>query len=107
MSDFERRRCQRPLGTISRGFKAADPIFAGVATPHVAPPRMDEIALDRLAGERFALSGPIVERAGLEAEIQRASLSVGRENPGRPIGPRLRLGLGLGLSLSVRERRRP
>jgi hypothetical protein len=44
--------------------------------------RKDSIALDGLAPEGVARRGPVLERAGLEIEIERLAIGTDRENAG-------------------------
>ena len=61
---------------------------------HVAAARDDGVALDRLALEGVALGGPVLERAGLEVEVER--LAVGAEREGRLPGALEWLSIGQG-----------
>src|SRR5205814_885786 len=77
MRHLERHRGERALRLVAVQLVAADPVLALVVALHVAAALGDGVALDRLALERLTLGGPVLERAGLEVEIER--LAVGAD----------------------------
>ena len=76
MCDLEGRRRERPGGNIEQLFKAADPEFARVIASFSLAERTFGIdgAFDRLLVERLASRLPILQRPGLEVEIQRLAV---------------------------------
>ena len=79
-----------PCGSSPWILIAADPVLALVLALHVAAARGDGVALDRLALEGVALGGPVLERAGLEVEVERLAVVADRQDALRRF--RLRIG---------------
>src|SRR5207245_1572592 len=71
MRDLERHAGQRSLRLVAELLEAADPVFALMLALVVLAARIDGVALDRLPFERVPCSGPVLEGAGLEVEIER------------------------------------
>ena len=80
MAHAKRRRCQRSLARTSAGV-AADPVTAGLSAPLVGVLSRDDIPLHHCEG--IAGRGPIVQRAALEVQIDRASVRLSRHAVGR------------------------
>src|SRR5262249_20649663 len=81
LGDEERTGGQRPVGTVALPLVPADPVPAFMPALHVRPPGGDRVALDRLAGKRVAFGSPVLEGPGLEVEVERFALGIGRGDP--------------------------
>src|SRR5262245_4448256 len=81
MRHLERHARQRPRRLVAQALVAADPVVSLVLALVVAAPRKNRIALDRLPLKRLALGDPVLERAGLEVEIERLTVGPDRKNP--------------------------
>src|SRR5262245_36363328 len=74
MRHLERHRGQRPYWLVAKLLVSADPELPLMLALHVAAPRMDRVAFDRLPNKGFAFGGPVFQRAGLEIEIERLAI---------------------------------
>ncbi len=84
---------ERPPRRVARSLVRAHPEPPCVAALHVPPALRDRVPLDRHPGEGVPLGVPVLERAVLEAEVERDTLRVGRhhahvgpDRDGRPGG---------------------
>jgi hypothetical protein len=87
VGDLEGGGRQLTAGPVVVFLPAADPELALVLAAHVAAAGVDRVALDGLAGERLAVEGPVLERAGFEVEVQGpAVVAFGQHSLGRRRG---------------------
>src|SRR5262249_6785175 len=80
MCHSEGNRCKRALSLVAMKLVAADPVVSLVLTLHVVATASDGIAPHRLALEGFTFSRPVLERAGLEIEVERLAVGTQGQN---------------------------
>ena len=74
MRDLEGRGRQGTLRRVAVDFVGADPVLPLVPATHVAAAAGDGVPLHGLTFERVALGRPVLERPGLEIEVQRLAV---------------------------------
>ena len=77
MRDQKRHAGERPLRPVAVLLVAADPVVT-LMVALVAPASGDGVPLDRLVAEGVPLGGPVLQRAGLEVEIERLAVGADR-----------------------------
>ena len=80
LAQAKRHRRQSPARRIPSLLVRPHPEPAIVLARHVAPPRMDGIALDHRSGERIPLGPPVAGCPILEPQVQRPARRVGRHH---------------------------
>jgi hypothetical protein len=79
MGDLERNGSESAMRIVAEPFVSADPKLPFMKAAHIAATWRDGVAADGLPLERFSLSGPVLEGAVLEPEVERAAIGVFRD----------------------------